>query len=237
MPLFTKREFGAFYRDLFDKESKADGMRSVYLEYAWNMATCDPCVGLPLSPKQLVELGTFWLGDRFVSDVFVTRLHIRYTAKTFPEDLKFQETRNISNFQGRYILRHPYAGEANCAAADDYRQALEERAKRNAKTLHDLTGWPMNKIRAEMAKPAPRPVSTPSAVFQLLPPINTSPYFETVASASVHARGVSRAARRYLSGLANSGPRMFIPSSFLLGCPAHPDRSCGRKQYVRKRTK
>ena len=49
--------------------------------------------------------------------VMVTRLHVRYTAETFPEDLMFQETRP-ENFQARYVLRHPWKGRpTECPAA------------------------------------------------------------------------------------------------------------------------
>ena len=44
-------------------------------------------------------------------NVFLTRLHLRYDAAHFPEDLVFQETADRENFQGRYILRHPWTGE------------------------------------------------------------------------------------------------------------------------------
>ena len=43
-------------------------------------------------------------------NVFLTRLHVRYDAAHFPEDLTFQETSDRSNFQARYILRHPWTG-------------------------------------------------------------------------------------------------------------------------------
>ncbi len=41
----------------------------------------------------------------------MTRLHVRYTAAQFPEDLVFQETNDRQNFQGRYIIRHPWQGD------------------------------------------------------------------------------------------------------------------------------
>lgn len=43
-------------------------------------------------------------------DVFMTRLHVRYDAAHFPEDLVFQETADRSNFQARYVLRHEWQG-------------------------------------------------------------------------------------------------------------------------------
>ena len=38
----------------------------------------------------------------------------------FPEDLVFQETGDRANFQGRYVLRHPWAGGDACEAARRY---------------------------------------------------------------------------------------------------------------------
>ena len=42
--------------------------------------------------------------------VMLTRLHVRYTANTFPEDLMFTQTRDKQNFQTRYVIQKPYAG-------------------------------------------------------------------------------------------------------------------------------
>jgi hypothetical protein len=39
--------------------------------------------------------------------MFITRLHVRYDAEHFPEDIMFQETADYGNFQASYILRHP----------------------------------------------------------------------------------------------------------------------------------
>ncbi len=80
-------------------------------------------------------------------DVFMTRLHVRYDASHFPEDLVFQETADRANFQGRYVLRHPWKGEARCAAAQRYREALRARAEQEAGALASLTGWPIEEIR------------------------------------------------------------------------------------------
>ena len=41
--------------------------------------------------------------------VMLTRLHVRYTANTFPEDLMFTQTRDKQNFQTRYVIQNPYA--------------------------------------------------------------------------------------------------------------------------------
>ena len=83
-------------------------------------------------------------------DVFLTRLHVRYDAEHFPEDLVFQETGDRQNFQGRYILRHPWKGSDPCDAAKAYRRELPKRFEQEAQTLASLTGWDINKIRGRM---------------------------------------------------------------------------------------
>ena len=69
------------------------------------------------------------------------------TVGEFTED---QETADRQNFQGRYILRHPWKGKASCDAARDYRKELARRQDREAQTLASLTGWDVNKIRGRM---------------------------------------------------------------------------------------
>jgi hypothetical protein len=80
----------------------------------------------------------------------VTRLHVRYDAAHFPEDLAFMETKDRENFQGRYALQHPWQGSAACAAGDRYWQSLPARYQREAATLADLTGWHATDIQARM---------------------------------------------------------------------------------------
>ena len=84
--------------------------------------------------------------------MFVTRLHVRYDAKNFPEDLMFQETADRSNFQGRYILRHPFKGEAKCTAGEEYLRSLGLRFEKEAATLAHLTGWDIAEIRRRMGE-------------------------------------------------------------------------------------
>ena len=167
VPIFTKATFGSFYRAMFDHQVKKDGMRAVYLEYAWDMGWCDPCAADPVPNDKLVALGAFWLTSAGVgtppsprqsglglprggSNVFVTRLHVRYDATSFPEDLMFQETADRANFQGRYILRHPYKGPAECTAGETYRRSLGARFEREAANLAQLTGWDIASIRQTM---------------------------------------------------------------------------------------
>jgi hypothetical protein len=159
IPLYVKDKFGDFYRDLFTQQVKRESERGVFLEYAWDMNWCDPCAANPLSAEELRGLGVFWqenagrTGKDFTGqarNVFLTRLHVRYDAAHFPEDLTFQETSDRSNFQARYIIRHPWTGTDECPAATAYRQQLRERHEKEAQTLANLTGWNIGEIRRTM---------------------------------------------------------------------------------------
>ena len=157
VPLFVKAEFGKFYRAMFDRAVERENMHAVFVEYAWDMGWCDPCASEPLSNKELVELGARWIGDdgdapfRGGASAFVTRLHVRYDAKSFPEDIAFQEPHDRDNFQGRYVLRHPWQGDASCAAAEAYRASLPARFASEAINLVDLTGLERHEVEAQMA--------------------------------------------------------------------------------------
>ena len=159
LPVYVKQEFPAFYRAMFDQQVRLNRMETVFTEYAWDMGWCDPCAAEPLSASELGQLGVFWLGGGADlpqrggsggSNVFITRLHVRYDAAHFPEDLVFQQTADRTNFQGRYVLRHPWTGTESCDAAASYRSALAMRAELEAQSLADLTGWNITDIRGRM---------------------------------------------------------------------------------------
>ena len=154
VPEFVQGEFAEFYRDMFAKQVEAENERAVFLEYAWDMAWCDPCAADPLSTQDLRKLGVFWVGDQSdrriapmpAQDVFVTRLHVRYDNEHFPEDLVFQETGDRQNYQGRYVIRRPWKGEASCDISQ-YQATVRERQEREARQLANLTGWDIAEIR------------------------------------------------------------------------------------------
>ena len=159
IPVYIKKEFGDFYKAMFDEQVRKEGMGTVFLEYFWNMGWCDPCAADPLSREELRGLGVFWLSStpqqqprRFGGGlpVMLTRLHMRYTGETFPEDLMFQETKDTQNFQGRYILRHPWKGASTCPEAARYFERKKRAQEKEAQNLASLTGWEINKIRAKM---------------------------------------------------------------------------------------
>jgi hypothetical protein len=159
VPVYIKNEFGPFYRALFDTAVKKEDMRAVFLEYAWDMGWCDPCAADPLTNDELRELGVFWLeGDQKPRSpwggggqpVYVTRLHVRYDRDHFPDDLVFQQTSDRQNFQGRYILRHPWKGVAECEAGRKYFEALPAKLDQQAQNCARLTGWDIAEIRRKM---------------------------------------------------------------------------------------
>jgi hypothetical protein len=158
VPLYVRDEFGPFYKAVFERAVRKENMRAVFVEYAWDMAWCDPCAADPMSNKELAELGARWIGDDSAapfrnsgSNVYVTRLHVRYDANTFPEDVVLLETKDRSNFQGRYVQHHPWLGKSSCEAATAYRQALPARFASEASNLEELTGWSHADVAGRMA--------------------------------------------------------------------------------------
>ncbi len=158
LPVFLKQpnEFGAFYKAMFTRQVESQNGHAVFTEYAWDMRWCDPCAADPLSSDELRQLGVFWAdrGERVPSDVFLTRLHVRYDSAHFPEDLVFQETADRANFQGRYVLRHAWTGADACREAGAYRQSVVERHSKEAEQLARLTGWSIDDIRKKMGPEA-----------------------------------------------------------------------------------
>jgi len=159
LPVYLKQpnEFAAFYKAMFTRQVENQDGSAVFLEYAWDMKWCDPCAADPLSNDELRRLGVFWIDGRDGQppSVILSRLHVRYDNAHFPEDLVFQETGDRANFQGRYVLRHPWTGAETCGAATEYRQALLDRRGREAEQLARLTGWTIADIRKKMGTDLP----------------------------------------------------------------------------------
>ena len=158
VPEFVQAEFKDFYQSMFQKSYEKENKQVAFLEYAWDMATCDPCSAQPLNQEELKQAGVFWLGQNNNinprwggNNVFITRLHVRYSRDKFPEDLKFQATSDRSNFQGRYIIRHPYEGNMACSAANQYLEGVLDRQEREAQNLANLTSWKIDDIRDKIS--------------------------------------------------------------------------------------
>jgi hypothetical protein len=161
VPLYVKDDFGPFYKAMFERAVEREHMQAVFVEYAWDLGWCDPCASEPMTSRELLELGARWIGSddnapypagraNAGAGAYVTRLHVRYDAKSFPEDLALMETRDRGTFQGRYILRHAWQGKSSCTAAVRYREELSMRFLKEASNLADLTGWPRRDIDARM---------------------------------------------------------------------------------------
>ena len=175
LPVHIRAEFTDFYKALFEREARKAGHGVVFTEYFWDMSWCDPCAADPLSQDELRQLGVFWLGGDApqpmkggvrapmppgqAANVLLTRLHVRYDAEHFPEDLVFTETRDRDNFQGRYILNHPYTGEIKCETAKGYVDGVRQRRDNEAQNTARLTGWSIEDVRKKMG---PSPLKEPA---------------------------------------------------------------------------
>lgn len=185
LPVFLKQgdEFRNFYKGMFGEQAKKEAYRAVFTEYFWDMSWCDPCAADPLSPEELRKAGVFWVNKPAneasssapaqgrimprppmsggAQPVMLTRLHVRYTPETFPEDLMFQETKDRQNFQTRYVLRHPAKVELDaCPEARPYLEGVAKRQEQEAQQLATLTGGDINAIRKKLSLP-PTPPQKP----------------------------------------------------------------------------
>ena len=141
LPSFIKPQFQEFYKAMFANSTRQEDYRVVFTEYFWDMSWCDPCAADPLSRDELRNAGAFWVdgdaeqgfafmqkpksgqnvrqvqADNGAQPAMLTRLHVRYTPKSFPEDLMFTQTADKTNWQARYVIQNPYAGNvAACSA-------------------------------------------------------------------------------------------------------------------------
>jgi len=175
IPLFVQNNFGNFYANLFQHQWKMEGKSVTMLEYAWDVSPktylkCDPCVASAPSRQDLVQAGVWWMGHQEGDDdedglqdgsgnVYFTRLHVRYNRKAFPQDLVFQETANMENYQARYIITHPATGDLSCPEGKKYLRELKEKRRDELEMLTYLTGKEYNDwdvvVRAEEEKYIP----------------------------------------------------------------------------------
>jgi hypothetical protein len=162
IPEFVKNEFGDFYKATFQRAYEREKKKVAFLEYAWDTSNCDPCSTEPPNRQELKDAGVFWLDNPnndatimppsrrrlpiYGGNAFITRIHVRYTRDKFPEDLMFQETGNRENFQGRYVMNHPFKGNLSCEAGKKYQRSLRPRLEKEAGNLANLTGWSLRDI-------------------------------------------------------------------------------------------
>lgn len=155
VPVFVEKVFPQFYRDMFRKTVGRAG--GIVMEYAWDMSWCDPCAADPLSNAELRQLGVRWArGEGTPQNVYVTRLHAQYSKGQMQKDLVFRTTKNRQNFQGRYVMNHPYDGKLTCAAGKDYVRETKKRLGQEAKQLSKITGWSVSSINKNIRKTTAR---------------------------------------------------------------------------------
>ena len=135
----VRTRFGEFYAALFDHTIEAVP-DAVVTEYSWDSGSCDPCPGPTLDPEDVATLGADVIGSTYKdadnASYTLTRLHARY-GKDLKDDLVFRAVEPIvggrgipdpsgavpmevtrdstNNFQGRYIITHPWTGPIACA--------------------------------------------------------------------------------------------------------------------------
>ncbi|MBT9311573.1 DUF2330 domain-containing protein [Leptothoe kymatousa] len=161
LPLFVQDDFGQVYPEMFQRRYEQENKNVAFLEYAWDMRSCDPCSAPVLTPEELEAAGVGWLDQPTPqprrsgsviapprrprpSSIFISRLHVRYSRDKFPEDLMFQTTSNRQFFQGRYVTRHAFTGSLDCPARlrEEYpdaaaRQRLENQTGQNYRVIID----------------------------------------------------------------------------------------------------
>ena len=100
----------------------------------------------------------FWLDDALRArhgrrqTPFLTRLHVRYDAAHFPEDLVFQETADRTNFQGRYVHPPPVEGRRGLPGREGLpRSRCASAAPRRPATWRRSPDGTVEAIRSKMA--------------------------------------------------------------------------------------
>jgi hypothetical protein len=111
LPAQVKPRFQDFYKSMFSRQALQEDHRVVFTEYFWDMSWCDPCADNPLTPQELKQAGVFWAEEG--GPTLLTRMHVRYNAQSFPEDLMFTQTRDRQNWQTRYVVQNPFKGSMN----------------------------------------------------------------------------------------------------------------------------
>ena len=155
VPVFIEKVSSQFYRDMFGKTVGRAG--GIVMEYAWDMSWCDPCAADPLSNKELRALGVHWpRGEDTPQNVYVTRLHTQYSKGQMQKDLVFRTTKNRQNFQGQYMMNHPYEGALTCAEGKTYVRDTKKRLSKKACNLSKITGWSVASINKNIRKSVPR---------------------------------------------------------------------------------
>lgn len=160
IPLTVKQDFGPFYKRLFDHQWQREGKNVVFLEYAWNVTPtwggmkCDPCVGPPPINQDFSMAGVNWYQWNAPSNIFFTRMHVRYDEAHFPADLQFQVTPNTVHYQARYVVTNPapvFDG-FGCPEGQQYLLDLHNKRKLELDEYYALCGMGHNNAKQYLAE-------------------------------------------------------------------------------------
>jgi hypothetical protein len=110
---------------MFAEQEKREDMRVVFQEYGGTWQA---------NERDRTRAGVFWPGS-----AYLTRLHFRYDAERFPEDLTLQITTDTTPYQVNYTAIRPAENACRHPAPMQARQ-------REMQLLANLTGWPMDQV-------------------------------------------------------------------------------------------
>ena len=145
---------------MFDRAVEREDRRAVFVEYAWDMGWCDPCAAEPLTQqgagrarRALDRSDDDRRSGRGRRDAFVTRLHVRYDASAFPEDLALHGDARPREFPGPLRAAPSLARRRRIAApASAIRRRWRRVSRAKPTRLADLTGWNPERIGARMSQ-------------------------------------------------------------------------------------
>ena len=145
VPVYVKEEFGDFYKAMFADQVKTRGhARRCSSSTPGTWAGAIPAPPTRCRTRELRELGVFWLeesaGDRRTPDPPAGSRAPRpsssrgstcaTTPRTSPRTWCSRRPATATNFQGRYVLRHPWNGERRLRGGrGEYRERPAERQR------------------------------------------------------------------------------------------------------------
>jgi MYXO-CTERM domain-containing protein len=192
----VRTRFGEFYAALFD-HTVAEVPGAVVTEYSWDSGSCDPCPGPTLDGDDIATFGGDVIAKAYTNvqmyGFTLTRLHARY-GTDIKDDLVFRavdpivggrgipdaqgqlsmavEKDSTNNFQGRYVILHPWTGQVSCEAPQRGRWGGPPDQQIATQAATNLAFVPRGNVKLEdlVAKPVPSIGITPSAGLQLPKP-------------------------------------------------------------------
>lgn len=160
VPEFIAKKFDKFYGDVFTKSWKREGRNALMLETALNLSGEYWADGYPhlsyLNLSDLKAAGVTWATslyayspEFFTADqLFLTRLHARYSRELYPQDFMFQETMNKEKVRTTFSINHPTSGALDCNTSAGYLEDVIYRRREELNNLAFLAGWDIDQYDA-----------------------------------------------------------------------------------------